>query len=108
MKRFDATDFCMYVIVTPLTIIAVLMMTISFIGLLCQKESLINQNEYCVVLNKDSHLTSRVSGGFVAPRRVTRITAIGLTTQDTVTIDVDKYNFADIEIGDTIKTINLK
>lgn len=108
MKRIDGWDICINWIILPLSIIAAIMMIISFIGLLCQKESLINQNEYCVVLNKDSHLTSRVSGCFVAPRRVTRITAIGLTTQDTVTIDVDKYNFADIEIGDTIKTINLK
>ena len=33
---------------------------------------------------------------------------VRLTTQDTVTIDIDRCVFDNIEIGDTVKTINLR
>jgi hypothetical protein len=108
MKRLDGIDICLYVIIIPLSTIAALMMIISFVGLFCQKESFINQNEYCVVIDKDSRLRPRVTGAFVSSERVNRIDALGLTTQDTVTIDIDRCGFDNIEIGDTVKTINLR
>lgn len=108
MKRLDAIDICLYVIITPVSIIASLMMIISFIGLHYQKDYFINQNEYCVVLNKDSHLRPRVTGTFVSTEHVNRINALGLTTQDTVTVDVNSRLFDNIEIGDTVKTANLR
>jgi 2',3'-cyclic-nucleotide 2'-phosphodiesterase (5'-nucleotidase family) len=46
-------------------------------------------------------------GKFVTTRSVSRINAIGLTTQDTLTIDINSHLFDNIEIGDTIKTIKL-
>ena len=108
MKRIDGWDICINWIILPISIIAAIMMIISFIGLQCQKESFVDQNDYCVVLNKDSRLTPQVIGKFVTTRSVHRIDAIGLTTQDTVTVNVSRCIFDDIEIGDTIKTINLK
>lgn len=110
MKRLDSIDVCMYIIyaLIPVAIIAAIMMIISFIGLRCQNDCFIDQNEYSVVINKDSRLTPQVIGKFISTRRVNRINAVGLTTQDTVTIDVDRYIFDDIKIGDTIKTIKLR
>lgn len=110
MKRLDSIDVCMYIIyaLIPVAIIAAIMMVISFIGLRNQNDCFIDQNEYCVVINKDSRLTPQVIGKFVSTRRVNRINAVGLTTQDTVTIDVDRCVFDNIEIGDTIKTKNLR
>ena len=83
------------------------MMIISVIGLHYQAESFIDQNDYCVVVNKDYHLVPQVSGNFVTTRRVNQINAIGITTQDTLTIDINRDLFDNIEIGDTIKTIKL-
>lgn len=107
MKR-DGIDIFMDWVITPVSIIAALMMTISFVGLLCQEDSFIDQNNYCVVLNKDSNLRPMIAGKFITARRVNRIDAVGLTTQDTITLDVDRDLFANIEIGDTIKTISLR
>lgn len=107
MKRIDGLDICIYTLIS-VTVIAVVMVIISFIGLYCQKENFISQNEYCVVLDKDSHLTPQVIGRCVTPRCSYQINTVGLTTQDTVTIEVDRYVFNYIEVGDTIKTINLK
>lgn len=108
MKRIDGLDICINWVILPLSILATLMMIISFIGLHYQNDCFIDQNEYCIVINKDSRLTPQVIGKFVSTRRVNRINTIGLTTQDTVTIDVDRYIFDDIKIGDTIKTKNLR
>lgn len=108
MKRLDGIEIILYVIILPLTVIASLMMIISFIGLHYQNDCFVEQNEYCVVLDKDSRLTPQVIGKYVSTRRVNRIDAVGLTTQDTVTIDVDRYIFGNVEIGDTVKTINLR
>lgn len=107
MKR-DGIDIFMDWVIIPVSIIAALMMTISFVGLLCQEDNFIDQNDYCVVLNKDSNLRPMITGKFIATRRVNRIDAVGLTTRDTITLDVDRDLFADIEIGDTIKTISLR
>lgn len=108
MKRLDGIEIILYVIILPLTVIASLMMIISFISLHYQNDCFVEQNEYCVVLDKDSRLTPQVIGKYVSTRRVNRIDAVGLTTQDTVTIDVDRYIFGNVEIGDTVKTINLR
>jgi hypothetical protein len=108
MKRIDGWDICINWIILPISIIAAIMMIISFIGLQCQKESFVDQNDYCVVLNKDSRLTPQVIGKIVTARRVNRVNIVGLTTQDTVTVNVSRCIFDDIEIGDTIKPINLK
>lgn len=110
MKRIDSIDICLRItyVLMGISIVAAIMIIISFVGLYCQKDCFINQNEYCVVLNKDSHLTPQVNGRFISTRRVNRINTIGLTTQDTVTIDVNTRIFNDIEIGDTIKTIKLR
>lgn len=110
MKRIDSIDICLYIlyVLMGISIVAVIMMIISFVGLHYQKESFINQNEYCVVLNKDSHLTPQITGRFVSTKRVNRINVIGLTMQDTVIIDTNTHIFNDIEIGDTIKTIKLR
>lgn len=110
MKRIDSIDICLYIlyVLMGISIVAVIMMIISFVGLHYQKKSFINQNEYCVVLNKDSHLTPQVTGRFVSTKRVNRINVIGLTMQDTVIIDTNTRIFNDIEIGDTIKTIKLR
>lgn len=109
MKRIDSIDICLYIlyVLMGLFIVATIMMIISFIGLHSQKECFINQNDYCVVLNKDSHLRPQVVGKFITTRCVNRINVIGLTTQDTVTIDANTRILNDIEIGDTIKTIKL-
>ena len=107
MKR-DGIDIFMDWVITPISIIAALMMTISFVGLLCQENSFIDQNDYCVVLNKDSNLRPMITGKFIATRSVHRIDAVGLTTQDTVLIDVNRRLFDNVEIGDTLKTINLR
>lgn len=107
MKR-DGIDIFMDWVITPVSIIAALMMTISFVGLLCQEDNFIDQNDYCVVLTKDSNLRPMVTGKFVMAQRVNRIDAVGLTTQDTITVDIDRSLFDDIEVGDTIKTINLR
>ena len=108
MKRLDGLDICIYWIILPLTVIASLMMIISFIGVHYQNDSFVNQNEECIVLNKDSRLTPQVIGKFVSTRRVNRIDAIGLTTQDTITIDMNRCIFDNIKIGDTIRTIKLR
>ena len=108
MKKFDGWDICLYVVILPLTILSATMMILSVIGIHCQTESFIDQNDYCVVVNKDSRLVPQVSGKFVTTRRVSRINAVGLTTQDTLEVDINRRLFGDIEIGDTIKTINLK
>ena len=107
MKR-DGIDIFMDWVITPVSIIAALMTTISFVGLLCQEDNFIDQNDYCVVLTKDSNLRPMVTGKFVMAQRVNRIDAVGLTTQDTITVDIDRSLFDDIEVGDTIKTINLR
>jgi hypothetical protein len=91
-----------------IAIVAIIMTIISFVGLHNQKECFINQNDYCVVLNKDSHLRPQLIGKTVMPIRIDQINTIGLTTQDTITIDVSRCLFDDIEIGDTIKTIKLR
>lgn len=110
MKRIDSIDICLYIlyILMGISIVAAIMMIISFVGLHSQKERFINQNDYCVVLNKDSHLRPRVIGKHITPIHVNRINVIGLTTQDTVTIDANTCIFNDIKIGDTIKTIKLR
>lgn len=108
MKKFDGWDICLYVVILPLTILSAAMMILSVIGIHCQTESFVDQNDYCVVVNKDSRLVPQVSGKFVTTRRVNRIDVIGITTQDTLTIDINSRLFNDIEAGDTIKTINLK
>lgn len=110
MKRIDSIDICLYIlyILMGISIVASIMIIISFVGLHSQKERFINQNDYCVVLNKDSHLRPQAVGKFVTTRCVDRINVIGLTTQDTVTIDANTRIFNDFEIGDTIKTIKLR
>lgn len=110
MKRIDSIDICTYIlhVLLVLTIVIGILLIIATIGSHKQKDCFINQNEYCVVLNKDSHLVTQVTGKFVTTRSVERINTIGLTTQDTVTLDINSRLFNDIEIGDTIKTVNLR
>ena len=109
MKHLNGIDICSHIlhVLMGLFIVASIIMIISFVGLHSQKECFTNQNDYCVVLNKDSRLTPQVIGKLITTRRVNRINVIGLTTQDTVTIDVNTRIFKNIEIGDTIKTIEL-
>ena len=83
---------------------------LSIMAIVCshkQTECFVDQNDYCVVINKDSHLVPQVMGKFVTTRQVSRIDVIGITTQDTLTIDINSRLFDNIEIGDTIKTIKL-
>lgn len=106
MKRLDGIEIILHVLLVLTVAIGIL----AIIACVCshkQTECFIEQNEYCVVLDKDSHLVPQVAGKFVTTRSVSRINTIGLTTQDTITIDVNRCLFGNIEIGDTIKTINL-
>ena len=110
MKRIDSYSVCTFIL-HILLIFTIAIGILSIIAIFCsceQKECFIGQNEYCVVINKDSHLVPQVYGKFVTTSSVSRINTIGLTTQDTVTIDINSRLFDDIEIGDTIKTIKLK
>jgi hypothetical protein len=110
MKRIDSFDVCTFIlhILLVLTVAIGILGIMAIIGSYKQKECFIEQNEYCVVLNKDSHLVTQVAGKFVTTRSVHRIDAVGLTTQDTVLIDVNRRLFDNVEIGDTLKTINLR
>lgn len=110
MKRIDSFDVCTFIlhILLVLTVAIGILGIMAIIGSYKQKECFIEQNEYCVVLNKDSHLVTQVDGKFVTTRSVHRIDAVGLTTQDTVLIDVNRRLFDNVEIGDTLKTINLR
>lgn len=109
MKRIDSYDVCAFIL-HILLVLAVAIGILAIIACICshkQTECFIKQNEYCVVLDKDSHLVPQVIGKFVTTRSVHRIDAIGLTTQDTILIDINRRLFDNIEIGDTIKTVNL-
>lgn len=106
MKRLDGIEIILHVLLV-LTVSIGILAIIAVVCLHKQTECFIEQNEYCVVLDKDSHLVPQVAGKFVTTRSVHRIDAIGLTTQDTLTIDINSRLFGNIEIGDTIKTINL-
>jgi hypothetical protein len=110
MKRIDSFDVCTFIlhILLVLTVAIGILGIMAIIGSYKQKECFIEQNEYCVVLSKDSHLVTQVAGKFVTTRSVHRIDAVGLTTQDTVLIDVNRRLFDNVEIGDTLKTINLR
>lgn len=109
MKRIDSFGVCTFIL-HVLLVLTVAIGILSIIAIVClhkQTECFVEQNEYCVVLDKDSHLVPQVAGKFVTARSVHRIDAIGLTTQDTISIDVNSRLFDNIEIGDTVKTINL-
>ena len=109
MKRIDSYDVCTFIlhILLALTIFIGILGIIACVCSYKQTESFVEQNEYCVVLDKDSHLVPQVTGKFVTTRSVHRINAIGLTTQDTILVDVNRRLFDNVEIEDTIKTINL-
>mgnify|MGYP006898640045 CR=1 FL=1 len=103
-------DVCMGILRGLLVLITVISVLL-IISLFCsykQKDCFISQNEYCVVLNKDSHIETQVSGKFVTTIFVSQINTVGLTTQDTITININSRLFDNIEIGDTIKTIKLR
>lgn len=110
MKKIDSFDVCTFIlhILLVLTIAIGILLIMAMICSYKQTESFVDQNDYCVVINKDSHLVPQVMGKFVTTRSVYRIDAIGMTVQDTLTIDINSRLFNDIEVGDTIKTINLK
>ena len=105
-KKIDIYMGILRAILVLITVIGVLLI-ISMVCSYKQKDCFISQNEYCVVLNKDSHIETRVYGKFVTPITVNKINIVGLTTQDTLTIDINSRLFDNIEIGDTIKTIKL-
>lgn len=109
MKRIDSYDVCTFIL-HILLVLAIVIGILAIIACICshkRTENFVEENEYCVVLDKDSHLVPQVAGKFVTTRSVHRINALGLTTQDTITIDVNRRLFDNVEIGDTIKTINL-
>lgn len=110
MKKFDSFDVCTFIlhIMLVLTVSIGILAIIAVVCLHKQTECFVEQNEYCVILDKDSHLVPQVAGKFVTTRRVTRINAVGLTTQDTITLDISSRLFNNIETGDTINTINLR
>lgn len=110
MKKIDSIDVCTFIlhILLVLTIAIGILVIMAMVCSHKQTECFVDQNDYCVVINKDSHLVPQVMGKFVTTRRVSRINAVGLTTQDTLEVDINRRLFGDIEIGDTIKTINLK
>lgn len=110
MKKIDSFDVCTFIL-HILLVLTIAIGILAIMAMVCshkQTECFVDKNDYCVVINKDSHLVPQVMGKFVTTRRVTRIDAIGITTQDTLTIDINSRLFNDIEVGDTIKTINLK
>lgn len=110
MKRIDSIDICTYIlhVLLVLAIVIGILLIIATVGSHKQKDCFISQNEYGVVINKDSYLVPQVYGKFVTTRSVSRINTIGLTTQDTITLDINSRLFNNIEIGDTIKTISLR
>ena len=108
MKKINICPFsCILFALLALSIVIHILLIIECVYSHKQKDCFISQNDYCIVLNKDSHLETRVSGKFVTTRSVSQINTVGLTTQDTVTIDINSRLFDNIEIGDTIKTIKL-
>jgi hypothetical protein len=109
MKSIDSYNVCTFIL-HVLLIFTIAIGILAIIACVCsykQTESFIEQNEYCVVLDKDSHLVPQVTGKFVTTRSVHRINAVGLTTQDTILVDVNRCLFDNVETGDTIKTIHL-
>jgi hypothetical protein len=109
MKSIDSYNVCTFIL-HVLLIFTIAIGILAIIACVCsykQTESFIEQNEYCIVLDKDSHLVPQVTGKFVTTRSVHRINAVGLTTQDTILVDVNRCLFDNVETGDTIKTIHL-
>ena len=110
MKRIDSYGVCTFIL-HILLVFTISIGILSIIAIFCsheQTECFTEQNEYCVVLSKDTHLRTQVAGKFVTTTSVNRIKAVGLTTQETLTLDVSSRAFNDIEIGDTVKTVKLR